>query len=229
MKPLVLLLVAMLALSATNTAANPTDDVKKQINSIKKSSLYIYAEATLPTEEEAHDLAEEILYEEINAWAARQKKLRKSTNFVVNNRKELWVSLSLPRGNMYRSFLYVKKSDILPADNSDVIENTTQAVTTEVAVEKERVPDAVATIAACTLYTDMAAKIKQLKTEGQIVSYARYASLDEPDAYYLAVYNTAGQVVAVLTPGKERRNVKTGEADSTANYKGCGAIGFKVK
>lgn len=229
MKPSTFLLIAaMLMLQAVNVIADNNDDVKKQINSIKKSSLYIYAEATMPTEEEARDLAEEILYGEINAWAANQKKLKNSSSFVVNNCKELWESASLPRGNMHRSFLYVKKSDIMPANNYEVIENTSQPAA-GVATVEEIIPDAVSEIAACTQYTDMAAMIKQLKEKGVIEDYARYASLDNPDAYHLAIYDTAGKVVAVLTAGKERRNVRTGKADSVSNYSGCGAIGFKVK
>ena len=46
---------------------------------------------------------------------------------------------------------------------------------------------------------------------------------------YLAIYNKAGKVVAVLTPGDSRINVKTQEADKISNYSGCGAIGFTVK
>ena len=104
--------------------AGPVDDVKKQINQIKKSSQYIYAESTAPTEADARAYAEERLYDEVNKWVATQKKLKGSANLVVTNRKELWTTLSMPRGsNMFRYFVYVKKSDILPTENAVVIAN----------------------------------------------------------------------------------------------------------
>ena len=190
-------------------AGQPVDEVKKQINRIKKSSQYIYAESTAQTEEEAKSYAEEILCDEVNKWVATQRKLKGSANLVVNNREELWTTLSMPRGtNMFRYFIYVRKSDIIPTENAVMIENKNLPAVAE--------------------YSDMANKIKELKAQGKIKSYARYASLDNPDTCYLIIYNREGKVVAVLTPGVERRNVKTNKPDGVKNYSGCGAIGFEL-
>lgn len=217
--------LACLSLSAV--WAGDVDDVKKQINKIKKSSQYIYAESTAPTEADARAYAEERLYDEVNKWVATQKKLKGSANLVVNNRKELWTTLSMPRGsNMFRYFVYVKKSDILPTENAVVIANENLP-----AVEEKlqpTLPEAIQVVADYTDYYKMAEKVKQLKEEGKIEEYARYASLDDPDECYLVIYNKEAQVVAVLTPGPERLNVKTGKPDGIANYRGCGAIGIKV-
>ena len=154
-------LVAMLV--AAFATADGNDETKKKINSIKKDSQYLYAEATASTEDEAHDIAEEILYDEINEWAATKKKLQNSASLAVNNKQSLWTTISLPRGNMFRSFIYVKKSDILPVENSEVIGNANvvpdKAETMESTVE-EIWPEAVTTLAGCTEYTDLAAKIK---------------------------------------------------------------------
>lgn len=207
--------------------ADQTDEVKKEINRIKKSTQYIYAESTAPTEADARNYAEQKLYDEVNAWVATQKKMQKSTNLVVNNKKELWTTLSMPRGNnMFRSFIYVKKSDIIPTENAVIISNNSlPAVEESISAS---LPEAVTTIAACTEYSVMAAKIKTLKEEGKIKDYARYAALNNPDNCYLVIYNKEGKVVAVLTPGTERRNVKTNKVDSVKNYSGCGAIGFEL-
>lgn len=224
-----MLLLALLP--ALAMAAADGDEAKKKINSIKKNSrTYLYAEATAPTEQEAHDLAEEILYDEINAWAATKKKLQKSSNFVINNRQSLWTTVTLPRGNMKRAFIYVKKSDILPAETSEVIENANPVVDdTPLTSTVETVyPEAVTTLAACTEYADLVAKIQQMKANGQLKSYARYAKLDNPDTCYLAIYNQVGKIVAVLSPGQVRHNVGTGKVDGIVNYSGCGAIGFEV-
>uniref|UniRef100_UPI0032996F2D hypothetical protein n=1 Tax=Salmonella enterica TaxID=28901 RepID=UPI0032996F2D len=82
------------------------------INEVKRSNSYIYAEATASTMEEAKAVAEEILYEEVNEWAATKRKFQTKGNFIVSNKSDLWTSYSLPRGNMFRSFIFVKKSDI---------------------------------------------------------------------------------------------------------------------
>lgn len=232
-KQLILSALAALTLSIGMSHAQTADDeTKKTINSIKKSSQYIYAEATAATAQEAKDLAEEMLYSEINTWVASKKKATAGKNIVINNKKDIWTGVELPRGNMVRSFVYVKKKDIITADNTEVIENTNPApATTESGISstvQTVYPAAVMQVAACTQYKDMTELLKQLKAEGKVSNYARYASLDNPDYYYLAIYNTAGKVVAVLSPGSKRKNVSTGADDSVANYQGHGAIGFRV-
>ena len=142
-------------------AGQPVDEVKKQINKIKKSSQYIYAESTAPTEEEAKSYAEEKLCDEVNSWVATQKKLKGSANLVVNNREELWTTLSMPRGtNMFRYFIYVRKSDIIPTENAVMIENKNLPAVEETL--QESLLEVVGLIAACTEYSDMANKIKEM-------------------------------------------------------------------
>jgi TusA-related sulfurtransferase len=117
-------MVALMFTIFGSVCAQSNEEAKKEINRIKKNSrLYIYADVTAATTDEAANLAEEQLYDEINKWVATKKKLRNSANIVVNNKKELWATVNMPRGNMYRSFIYVKKNDILPADNVEVISN----------------------------------------------------------------------------------------------------------
>lgn len=209
-------------------AKKENNEVKKKINSIKKSSLYLYGEVTAPTLDEAKSLAQESLYEQINEYVATKKKLQNGRNIVVNNKSEIYGEVSLPRGNMFRSFVYVKKSDIIATNNTEVIQNNTTLMP-KTAQAKKELPEVVAALCALTKYDDLAKKIKEYKATGKIEKYARYASLDNPDEYYLAIYNTAGKVVAILSPGSTRKNVKTDEIDNVTNYSGCGAIGFKIK
>lgn len=243
------LLLPSLTLSAQTDLT--VEQKKKEINNIKKSNQYIYAEATAATEQEAKDIAEEVLYQEINKWVATQKKLRQSNEILINGRKELWSTVSLNRGNMFRSFMYVKKSNIQSGDNTEVITNehpmtpeedeaaskaaTKKALNSTVtpinstSTQQQAYPEVVMQIAACTEYADMAEKVKSYHDNGKIGSYARYAQLTKPEIYYLAIYNKAGKVVAILSPGEKRINVKTKQEDKITNYAGCGAIGFTVK
>ena len=71
------------------------------------------------------------------------------------------------------------------------------------------------------------ALVPQLKKEGKISTYGKYANLLKKEEYYLIIYTKEGKVAAVLSKGKERKNLATWKPDSTNNYKGCGAIGFK--
>ena len=227
--------VAALMISAVAFAQN-SEEAKKTINSIKKNSQYIYAEATAATQQDAKDLAEEILYEEINSYVASQKKMRINPKIVINNRKELVSSLALPRGNMFRSFIYVKKSDVLAVENSEMIGNKTSngetAAATTTPVVSTVTPvyaDEVKQVMACSTFDEVKNLMTKLKSEGKIRHFGGYASLEDPDPYYLAIYNRQYQIVAVLTPGPNRTNTKTGEEDKVTNYKGCGAVGFVLK
>lgn len=222
-------LIALLLSFCIGSMADDVESVKKQINGIKKDSQYIYADVTASTIEDAKDLAEEALYANINEWATNQKKLGNSVS-TVKPHEEKWVSLAIPRGNMFRSFIYVKKSDLLPSGNAEATSVASVASNASAAPSSADapVPALVKDIAACVKYDELAAKITHLKEEGKISKYGRYASLDNPQDYYLAVYNREGKIVAVLSSGSSRINVRTGQADSEKNYKGCGAIGFKI-
>ena len=213
MKQILLFLTACCFLPV-HLMADDLEDAKKEITEIKKSSQYIYSEVTAPDAQGAKDMAEEILFSEINEWVTKQKKLRNSPNIVINNRKELWTSVELPRGNMIRAFLYVKKSDIIPAENTEVIENTSkiEEIKSEVNFTMQ-LPEEVQEITKCTRYSDMASMITDMKQQGRIAHYGRYSSLQNPKDYYLAIYNKEGEVVAVLTPGTERINVQTRQTD----------------
>lgn len=220
----------LLACLPLTVFAQEDANIKKQINNIKKHpNQYIYADVTAATEQDAHDLAEDQLNENINEWAATKRKLRGSANLVISNKKELWTELKMPRGNMYRSFLYVKKADIQGVDNAQVVENTSAAPPAQVEhIVDVNLPSTVKELMSYTKYADFTTKLKQKKAEGKVISYARYASLDNPDIYYLAVYNRSGEIVAFLTPAPNRVNAATKKADDVSNYSGCGAIGFQV-
>lgn len=236
MRKTILCIVALAMTCLTGAMAQSDIETKKTINSIKKSSLYIYAEATAATQQEARDIAEQMLYDEINAWAATKKKMQGGKSIVINNRKDLFTTVEMPRANMFRSFIYVKKSDVMAVDNTQVINNESAEANTpssgtsvQTIASMDSYPQAVQRVAAVTQYDALATLIKQLKAEGEITHYARYASIEKPELYYLAIYNKEGAVVAVLTPGEDRTNVKTGQTDRLTSYEGCGAIGFRLK
>lgn len=213
-------------------------EAKAQINKIKKNAAYLYGEATLATPDEALSLAREILGKEIEALIQEKKKLRNSNNVVVRNMSEVSQQMTLPRGNMYRAFVYVKKSDIIPSENATVVNVEKQADTEVNARAEENAAGVTGTSASEAVlktvlglsdFTQLKECLTTLKREGKISDYGKYASLAQPSDYYLIIYNRTGQIEAVLAPGTDTRmNLKTRQADSVANYKGRGAIGFKL-
>lgn len=203
--------------------ADDTVSAKKQINSIKKDSRYLYADITATTAEDAENLAEEALYDYINEWVANQEKMGKHVDATTLH-KDNWKIIAMPRGNMFRSFMYVMKSNEVSEGKSE-----SEQVAKTSNFSNVNIPELVMEIASCTEYADLANKITTLKEIGEISNYGRYASLDRPQDYYLAIYNREGKIVAVLSSGSNRINIQTKQPDSEKNYKGCGAIGFKLK
>jgi hypothetical protein len=71
--------------------------------------------------------------------------------------------------------------------------------------------------------------IEPLKKSGDITDYGKFATAEKPEECYLIVYDPAGNIRALLGKGTEtRKNLKTGKDDNIANYRGCGAIWFKL-
>lgn len=226
------LAMLMLAVSVAQLSAQTsTDERKKEINKIKKSSAYIYAEATLPEQQAAIDLAKDMLYQNINEWVAKQKKFAGANKVVTVNTNYATENMTLPRGNMYRAFMYVKKSDIIPASNVDV----TTAPEMKIGKEDKVGTSTVVPIDGVTseLLTaentgQLTVILKKLKQEGKIAEYNKLSTLQNPDECVMVIFNGNGNVEAVLSAGASRVNLKTGAADAITNYKGRGAIGVRI-
>lgn len=220
----------------TGSYAQQTEEQKKEINKIKKSSLYLYAETTMPDKEEAMMTAIDMLKDEAQRWVSEKKKKQETDvdwEVVMTNVTQSYNKIELPRGNMYRAFAYVKKSDVITGKN--VIVSDVKMPESEVEEIKEapdpqpaEQPEAIKRLLALKMYDEVPACVETLKKEGLITEYNRYASLPNPDDYVLIIYNRAGEVEAILSEGAERINMRTLQADGVANYKGRGAIGVKL-
>lgn len=252
---------------------------KALITKVKRSpGTYVYAEATCRTEEEAKSIAEDVFLQNINEYVASQKKLRGANNIVVNNQKGLQQTVTMPRGsNMHRVFMYVKKNDIIPADNSVVLSkeevaktetpapkaNTKteakvaepktevakakaepkaevkaepKATTTEVAAstldkiipeKPQAIPEAAKKMATFTNVKTAAVWLKDMKANGTVTEYNKYNAVADKEAYWLVIYDSHGDIAAVLTDGKQRRNAATQKPDHERNYPNCAALCVK--
>lgn len=95
--------------------------VSKQINNVKRSSDYLSAEATMETESTAYEVAEELLAKQVAEYARENNKLMDAPNVIVKDVAGKAEKIKMNRGTMVRVFLYVKKSDVLAANNTRVI------------------------------------------------------------------------------------------------------------
>ena len=101
----------------------------KQINQIKRNPLYLYSEATMDTEDEAHKIACEMLLQQVKEYIASRKTLTGTDNILIKDIKTKSESLMMRRGAMYRVFVYVSKIDIEAVDNVTTINITTGTTT----------------------------------------------------------------------------------------------------
>ena len=203
------------------------EEQKKAINTIKKSSAYIYAEATLENEQDAYDLAQELLYQRVNEYIATKKKFKNAKEAVVINQNYAKEKIQLPRGNMYRAFLYVKKDDVIPSENAVVgrIEKKGERSSSIEVIEDNIVQE----LLAFNTLADLKRELPIMKREGKVISYAKYSELAAPNKFILVIYDKQGQIRAVLSEGEKRINLKTNAPDNINNYKGMGAVGVKIK
>lgn len=94
-----------------------TQEAIKNINKIKMDTDYLYAESTTKNWEEASDNAKAILSVMISEWAMKNAACSKDVELCVANSKAHILAIKTRRGELYRSFVYVKKSDIMPVSN----------------------------------------------------------------------------------------------------------------
>ncbi len=217
--------------------------VAEQINDIKRSRSYLYGEATMKTQEEAKETALELLELEVERYVSEKKKLKNAENVVIREIKNNVESLDMKRGTMFRVFLYVKKSDVIPindAENTVTIDreadkqeesqavsgNDTRPVTSPVLSPKE---EALQRIVSLVQFSEARDCFVDLKSKGIIKEYGKYSTMKDGNQSYLLVYNREGIIEAVLSPGGDiRKNIKTGKDDSLSNYSGRGALWFTM-
>ena len=102
----------------------------KRINKIKRDTQYLYAEATMKDADEAFETALLLLDGYIDEYVQSKKKFSTSETIIIKDTHSKSETIQMPRGEMTRVFVYVRKSDIIPAENSAVRENPAK-VTTE--------------------------------------------------------------------------------------------------
>lgn len=232
MKQLLILIITW-CLALTAQAA---DGRLEEINTIKKSPLYLYAEATMKDPQEAATTALEILRDEIFRWSAESNQPLDSA--LVQQICMNADTLMMARADMTRVFAYVKKTSLAPSSqeqpkdstllNEDMKQTLHQHFTQKQKKEKKQ-GRVIEKIMKARNFFELREIMEPLKESGEIVNYGKYLTAQNPADCYLIVYDPAGNILAWLDKGEDmRKNLKTGKSDTIKNYHGCGAIWFTI-
>lgn len=121
----------MCVLATYNVAFAQNEDIKNNINNIKRdTTTYIWGETTSSNKEEAFDMARNQLHINIELWVKQILPNQEINSVVAKKIDNYCQQFSLMRGKQYRAFVYVNKNDIyalLPVNSVSVIsENKTQ-------------------------------------------------------------------------------------------------------
>ena len=240
-RKLILLLLCVLGL---HDVSAQTQDVAKQISTIKRDTTYLYAEATMKDLDEAIVGAKSILEMKVGDWV-RSQKTNEGVEVCIAKVKDHSFEVQTRRGEYYRAFVYVKKSDIMPVtDRNEVVAfqvssqeadkpSPNDAISEEAPVESKPAvtltPDE-QQMKSITSFYDIEPYIKDLKGKGRLIAYGKYATLPANQDCYIFVYDKAGSVVAILRKKNETQiNLNSLGEDDIKKYKNCGAIWLQLK
>lgn len=241
---IIAIVISNLLICKAQTAA----DVTKNINKVKRDTMYIYAESTTKDLSEAYNNARAILEMQVGEWVRKQHP-SEGIEVCIVKAKEHFLQLDTRRGELYRAFVYVKKSDIMPvADKSEVtVLEVAPAVqpdqpkpqhaiiVEETPVEVEATPVLELTseekqMKLVRSFYEVEPYIKGLKSKGCLNAYGKYATMPTKEDCHLFVYDKQGNISALLRKsGDKQYNLNTLKEDNVKNYKNCGAIWFQLK
>lgn len=227
--------------------AQAAADVAKDINKVKRDTMYIYAESTTKDLNEAYANARAILEMKVGEWV-REQHSDEGIEVCIVKAKEHLMQLDTRRGELYRAFVYVKKSDIMPVtDKSEVtvfevapstrqsqVEFAPAIIVTEEAPKEEK---AIVQLTSEEIqmkqvksFYEVEPYIKGLKSKGKLNGYGKYATMPQGQDCHLFVYDKQGNISALIRKsGNLQYNLNTLKEDNVKNYKNCGAIWFQLK
>ena len=207
------------------------NDCVSKINNIKIDSTFLYGEATLKTRESASALAKDILNNNIKEWIEAETK--SPCLIIPTSLTDNLDSIVTKRANMIRVFKYVRKADLLQSLHRAGINMgnvkhmpDTIPIFDQTLHNGQSILNQLITIKS---FYQLRGVIEPLHAKGFIKNYGKYNTMTEPNNCYLIIYDSDGEIRAVLDKGESsRKNLSTGKEDSEHNYSGCGAIWFQL-
>lgn len=246
MKKNIIIFLLSLLLLPMSVDAQATD-VAKNIIAIKRDTTYLYAEATMKELEEAFIAAKSILEVKVGDWVRTQHP-SEGIEVCIAKAKEHCFQVQTRRGDYYRAFVYVKKSDILPiVDRSEVVvfevapeEKIQEEQSVQHAIilsEDEELPVLPVSLTPeenqmvlIKSFYNVQPYIDGLQKSDHLKAYGKYATMPSNEDCHIFVYNKQGKIEAVIRKTEDKQiNLGTRTADDIKKYKNCGAIWFQLK
>ena len=240
----IILIISLLASSAAIYAQDELTPKERITHVMQSEEDYLYADQTCATVEQALERAQSILMREVEAYL---KEGGNESEVVKGTVTEQMVTVTIQRGDKYRAFVYVNKSELgvdpsktvtketieLKQSETSTVSETTidkdSVQTTEVDVIQNEDNGVLGSIAAMTSRLQIYDYIQLLKKEGENISFIEHPSVDEQGGMYLVLYRRGGKVEALLTPLDAqgiRHNLATGEPDTKENHPSTSVNGF---
>ena len=241
----ILLLTVLLGHSVK---AQQIDDIKSEINKIKRSQSYISAEATMPDIDEAVKQAKELLVQYINEWVAEKKKSSDIKQIILSDINTYTQNIDMKRGIRTRAFVYVKKKDIV------MIYGAGQIILSEDEKGSELQPldeisepmkikhgDKKKGTEIKTLTETNLLKILEVETmqnlkpvfaelkSSDAIQYGVYKTAADADNCYLLLYTRTGEIKGVVEKrGLDYFTVDTHDSVDMSEYANCAAYWFML-
>lgn len=197
------------------------------INGIKMSCDYLYAEATDPVWMVASENAEDILLRVIEDWM-EDNVTSDNAGIEAQELLDKRMTVRARRGSLYRAFIYVRK----PFDDKVAVPEASETSETsdEELPSQSRQSDYTTTKMSEVISFDMIEGfISSLRAMNLIRDYGKYRTIPSGDVR-MFVYDREGKIVACLKRENDiLTNIITEEPDDIDNYKGCGAVWFRIR
>ena len=240
------ILMVLTMILATSAFGQESDS--KKINKIKRNSQYLYAEATMRDPQEAYNTAMELLNNYIDEYVQTKKKYKSSDNIIIKDIDSKSERIQMKRGEMTRVFVFVKKNDIIPAENSMTRENAgkkseERGLVSEVEpieagdgqgdgslrLGKVWQQELVDQLLTCNTIIEVKSMLNRQKAEFRVKRLGAPDSCRNKAASFWVIGDATGNLVTVLGPGsQERTNFKTLQLDSLDNYPDATAVWFTM-
>ena len=224
----------------------------KKINKIKRDSQYLYDESTMKNPQEAYEAAMVLLNQRIDEYVKTKKKFKSSDNIIIKDIASKSERIQMPRGELTRVFVYVKKSDIIPAENSTMRENAgkkeeekddagkLKSEVTPITSSGEAISgdaslrlstpwqqEVVDQLLTCATLIEAKALLNRQKAEYKVKRIGTRDNCRNAAECFWVVGDAAGNLVTVLGPGAaERTNFRTLQRDTLENFGNATALWF---
>lgn len=234
MKRFIFIAIQLSLIAIAPLSAQKESDALHEINEIKLSSTYVWAEGTSRlSEKEAFDNAQTVLEFEIQNWLKTLDEKDVAGAAMPSVAQSSCIKTR--RGKLFRSFVYVPKNLIVPyykheklvvveSEASDTSEQAMPETPNQTldSVYYEPTENEKAMLAVKT-GNDMG---EFFKTR-HITRHGKFKNRPQSGSYYIFLYDRDSNILACLkSTDNVVTNVQTGQPDAFANYKDCFARWF---